>query len=57
MSANETNNNKTIRCSFCGRDEKNVEFLIPSPLFEGAYICGDCIDACERIIEDNRRKN
>ncbi len=54
MSANETNNNKTIRCSFCGRDEKNVEFLIPSPLFEGAYICGDCIDACERIIEDHK---
>ncbi len=54
MSANETNNNKTVRCSFCGRDEKNVEFLIPSPLFDGAFICGDCIDACERIIEDHK---
>ncbi|MBR5322974.1 MAG: ATP-dependent Clp protease ATP-binding subunit ClpX [Clostridia bacterium] len=45
---------KLIRCSFCGRDENSVEFLIPSPIAEGAYICNDCIDACERIIEDHK---
>ena len=42
-----------VRCSFCGRDEDNVELLIPSPITEGAFICSDCIDACERIISDH----
>ena len=54
MANNENNTNEKIRCSFCGRDENSVEFLIPSPLFEGAYICNDCVDACERIISDHK---
>jgi len=49
---NDQNDRKLIRCSFCGRDENSVEFLIPSPL--GAYICNDCIEACERIIDDHK---
>lgn len=40
------------RCSFCGRSEDQVEFLIPSPL--GAYICDDCVFACEQFIDDYR---
>ena len=43
-----------IKCSFCGRDEGDVEFLIPSPTRDGTFICNDCIEACERIIEDHR---
>ena len=35
-------------CSFCGRDEEQVEFLIPSPT--GLYICDKCIEACNDII-------
>ncbi len=50
----EENTNNTIRCSFCGRDENDVEFLIPSPILGGAYICNDCIDACARIIDDHK---
>ena len=38
------------RCSFCGRSEDQVGFLIPSPL--GAYICDDCVFACEQLIAD-----
>ena len=38
------------RCSFCGRSEEQVGFLIPSPL--GAYICDNCVFACEQIIDD-----
>ena len=38
------------RCSFCGRNEKSVPFLIPSPT--GAAICGDCVEACNRLIEE-----
>ena len=38
------------RCSFCGRSEKDVPFLIPS--HTGACICGDCIEACNCLIEE-----
>ena len=42
--------NKT-RCSFCGRGESEVEFLIPSP--DGkANICPMCIELCSQIIDD-----
>ena len=38
-------------CSFCGRSESQVNFLIPSPT--GLYICDKCIDACNDIIFDH----
>lgn len=38
-------------CSFCGRDEEQVEFLIPSPT--GLFICDKCIEACNDIIFDH----
>ncbi|MBQ2157019.1 MAG: hypothetical protein II443_00445, partial [Oscillospiraceae bacterium] len=38
-------------CSFCGRSETQVGFLIPSPT--GLYICDKCIDACNDIIFDH----
>ncbi|MBO5790270.1 MAG: ATP-dependent Clp protease ATP-binding subunit ClpX, partial [Clostridia bacterium] len=38
------------RCSFCGRSEKNVAFLIPAPT--GICICDNCIEACNEIIEE-----
>ena len=45
------NNNKVRCCSFCGRTEHQVAFLIPSPT--GVYICDNCIDTCNDIIEDH----
>jgi len=45
----EQNNKTTRRCSFCGRGEGEVYFLIPSPT--GAYICDNCVDTCNDIIE------
>ena len=38
------------KCSFCGRGEDKVTFMIPSPT--GAIICNYCIDACNTIIKD-----
>ena len=38
-------------CSFCGRRENQVNFLIPSPT--GAYICDFCVDACQQLIYEN----
>ncbi len=37
-------------CSFCGRNENQVNFLIPSST--GAYICDFCVDACSDLIEE-----
>ena len=38
-------------CSFCGRKENQVNFLIPSPT--GAYICDFCVDQCQQLIYEN----
>lgn len=48
----EKDNTKIARCSFCGRSEKdnNVLFLIPSP--NGAFICNECVDVCNSIIDE-----
>ena len=45
-------NNKTHkhRCSFCGREEDQVAFLVPSQT--GAYICDNCVFAISQLIED-----
>ena len=40
----------TPTCSFCGRSEEEVSFLIPSAT--GLYICDKCVEACNDIIFD-----
>ena len=47
------NNDKkpTLHCDFCGRSEKQVEYMIPSPT--GLYICNNCLDVCNRIVYEN----
>jgi len=56
MSTNETNN-KAPTCSFCGRQEKQVNFLIPSPVSPGTFICDFCLDACEEIVYSTLEAN
>ena len=50
-------NNKTHkhRCSFCGREENQVAFLVPSQT--GAYICDNCVFAISQLIEDYEDKD
>ncbi|MBQ2989375.1 MAG: ATP-dependent Clp protease ATP-binding subunit ClpX [Clostridia bacterium] len=45
-------NNKTHKhhCSFCGSEETQVSFLVPSRT--GAYICDNCVFAISQLIED-----
>lgn len=38
-------------CSFCGRNEKAVQFLVPAPT-GAAFICDVCIEACSELIQD-----
>ncbi len=49
--ANTSNNgNKGLRyCSFCGRNENAVDFLIPAPT-GAAYICDLCVEACSELL-------
>ncbi len=48
--ANKIDDNKTLRCSFCGKSQEQVRKLIAGP--NGAFICDECVDVCSEIIED-----
>jgi ATP-dependent Clp protease ATP-binding subunit ClpX len=39
----------TLKCSFCGKNQDQVRKLIAGP---GVYICDECIELCNEIIED-----
>ena len=45
------NNEKGLRCSFCGRGENEVEILIPAAK-HGAAICSDCITTCANFLDE-----
>lgn len=39
-----------IRCSFCGKSQKQARKLIAGPA--GIYICDECVDICEDILDE-----
>ncbi len=43
-----------LKCSFCGKSQKQVKKLIAGP---GVYICDECIDLCNEIIEEELSDN
>ncbi len=43
-----------LKCSFCGKSQKQVKKLIAGP---GVYICDECIDLCNEIIEEERSES
>ena len=38
-----------VKCSFCGKSQKQVKKLIAGP---GVYVCNECIDLCNEIIDE-----
>ncbi len=44
-----TDSGDLLKCSFCGKTQKQVKKLIAGP---GVYICDECIDLCNEIIEE-----
>lgn len=50
----QKDNNKEIRCSFCGRPQSMVNRLIVG---DDSYICDDCINLCVEIISDGKVKS
>lgn len=49
MTTKDTNG--ALRCSFCGKGQKEVKKLIAGP---GVYICDECIDLCNDIIDEEK---
>ena len=43
------NNTKNVKCSFCGKPQESFKKIIAGP---GVYICDECINVCQEIIED-----
>ncbi len=39
---------KNVRCSFCGKAQENVKKIVAGP---GVYICDECVDLCNSIID------
>ena len=50
MAENNKGGSPAHRCSFCGRTENQVNYLIPSQ--SGVYICDNCVFACSQLIDD-----
>ncbi|MEE8567332.1 MAG: ATP-dependent Clp protease ATP-binding subunit ClpX [Anaerolineales bacterium] len=49
MSHKHPTSPETRRCSFCNRDEGEIQRLIAGP--EGVFICNECVDLCRDILE------
>jgi ATP-dependent Clp protease ATP-binding subunit ClpX len=47
--AKPTESNEQLLCSFCGKSQRQVKKLIAGP---GVYICDECIDLCNEIIDE-----
>ncbi len=46
------NDGGDVRCSFCGKSQREVKKLIAGP---GVYICDRCVSLCNRIIKNSER--
>ena len=47
--ASTSDGNEQLLCSFCGKSQRQVKKLIAGP---GVYICDECIDLCNEIIDE-----
>ena len=50
MPRDDERREKNVRCSFCQKTQSEVDKIIAGP---GVYICNECIDLCQSIIEDD----
>ena len=52
--AGPTRTSRVALCSFCGKSHREVGPLIEGP--DGVFICASCVDLCESIIQQERRR-
>ena len=50
----KSKDNKILYCSFCGKGQNEVQKLIAGP---SVYICDECVDLCNNIIEEELNDN
>ena len=43
-----------LKCSFCGKSQKQVQQLIAGP---GVYICDECVELCNEIIDERQMES
>lgn len=41
-----------LKCSFCGKTQKQVQRIIAGPAGADIYICNECIDLCGDILQE-----
>lgn len=46
----KVDDNKPVKCSFCGKYQEQVRRIIAGP---GVYICDECVELCKEIIEED----
>lgn len=50
MNRDDERREKNVRCSFCQKTQNQVDKIIAGP---GVYICDECVELCQSIIEDD----
>jgi ATP-dependent Clp protease ATP-binding subunit ClpX len=53
LSDEQDTRNDVLKCSFCGKSQKQVKKLIAGP---GIYICDECVELCNDIIDEETKK-
>ena len=53
LAQNNSRKSDFLKCSFCGKSQKQVKKLIAGP---GVYICNECIDLCNEIIDEELKE-
>ena len=53
MSNEQKDKNEFLKCSFCGKAQKQVKKLIAGP---DVYICDECVELCNEIIEEELKE-
>lgn len=48
------NKDNEVICSFCGKQESEVEQIVSGP--NGIYICNECVEICNEILEESAEK-
>src|SRR5665647_821618 len=51
MPRDDDRRDKTVVCSFCHKKQEQVDKLIAG---QGVYICNECVELCQAIIEEDK---
>jgi len=49
---------EVLRCSFCSKTDSEVDTLIsnPSERSRRAYVCNECVEVCNAVLEDRKKQ-